>query len=104
MLHSIGRAPLESASEPLELLLKCHERIRDFVGIALRLAGSPEAPASEIISAATSLRRYFSVALPLHEEDEEQSIAPRLIESPARYEVDEALEEMASQHTAAHAL
>jgi hemerythrin-like domain-containing protein len=67
-----------SASAPVEMLLDCHVRIRHFLQLSRTLARSDGAPAAEISEAAGAIRRYFSLALPLHEADEEQSMLPRL--------------------------
>lgn len=82
------------------MLLACHERIRQFSEVAMKLANGSDAPAEHVVDAATRLERYFSVALPLHERDEEDSLAPRLLESPSRSEVAEALARMAEEHRA----
>ncbi|WP_159672657.1 hemerythrin domain-containing protein [Andreprevotia sp. IGB-42] len=65
---------------PLELLLACHERIRRFAGLLVRLGphlalhGS-DAQAQE---AARSVLRYFDVAAPLHHQDEDDDLFPAL--------------------------
>ena len=96
----LGHGPrlLEQVDEPAALLLACHERIRHFTSVACRLANVSEAPVEQIAEAASSLQRYFSMALPLHERDEEDSLAPRLLESPARWEVEDALARMTEEH------
>ena len=67
------------AADPLGLFLECHTRIRRFLAVAERLASPPpDATAEMIAEGAADVRRYFSVALPLHEQDEERSLAPRL--------------------------
>ncbi len=78
-----------------ELLLDCHARIRTFCALANRLAQGAPAPAAR--EAAGQLHRYFSVALPLHLRDEEQSVRPRLLrlDDPA---LSAALEAMTSEH------
>lgn len=75
MLTTLGR---RRAAEPtlLERFTDCHERIRKFCALARRLAQTPGG--EEARQAAAELHRYFSVALPLHVADEEQSLAPRL--------------------------
>ena len=78
------------------LLLDCHERIRKFSGIALRLSGGEDHPANEVREAAAAVHRYFTVALPLHEADEEQTLTPRLS--------GDALLTMAREHREAEAL
>src|SRR6476620_7125025 len=63
---------------PAGLVLSCHERIRAFLTLAARVAAG-DAPAPELAEATARLHRYFTVALPLHVADEEQSIEPRLL-------------------------
>ena len=79
------------------MLLDCHERIRKFAGIALRLAAGKDHPANEVREAVQAVHRYFTVALPLHEADEEQSLQPRLVPSAA-------LATMVSEHREIDAL
>jgi len=64
MLGKIGKsaAPADAA----ELLLECHGRIRAFLAMARR------------VGEAIQVHRYFTLALPLHARDEEESILPRL--------------------------
>jgi len=81
-----------------ELLLACHDRIRHFVGLARRLAAPGEAPAAEIAEAAAGVHRYFSLALPLHAADEEQSIRPRLDVPAMPAEVRRAVATMTEEH------
>jgi hemerythrin-like domain-containing protein len=79
MLTSI-KSPVapEHSESALQLLLGCHDRIRHFTDIAVRLAESSGVPASEIASAAAAVHRYYTVGLPLHEADEDQTVYPRL--------------------------
>jgi iron-sulfur cluster repair protein YtfE (RIC family) len=76
MLVSLGR---KSPSEPSlqDRLLDCHARIRRFCALARRLAEG--AAPKEAAETAAALDRYFSIALPLHIADEEESLAPRLM-------------------------
>jgi hypothetical protein len=80
--------------DPAGLLLDCHGRIRHFARLARRLAAFPAAPA-EVSEAAAAVHRYFTVALPLHVEDEERSVAPRL-----RGVIPEPVAAMAREHVA----
>ena len=95
MLKQIGQA------KPPDLrqnLLDCHDRIRKFTAIALRL-GQP-APIEEVAEAAAAVKRYFTIALPLHAEDEDLSLAPRLrIAAPALAEL---LDKMSAEHLPIH--
>lgn len=77
MLQILG-ASRASHEGPVELLLACHGRIRSFTELAARLASNEPAPEAEVADAARRVHRYHVVALPLHQADEEISIAPRL--------------------------
>lgn len=68
--------PEETARQALE---GCHARIRHFTEMACRLAHAHQAEPEQIQRAAAEVHRYFTVALPLHEADENQSLHPRLI-------------------------
>lgn len=93
---TIGRrAP--GPADLLGHLLACHERIRNFVALAVK-AGSTAGRDEEVIEACAAVERYFERALPLHVQDEEQSILPRL--QGRRIEVDTALRTMEDQHRA----
>ncbi len=91
-----GRA-VDAAEGPGELLLGCHERIRRFTALAARLASAEKASAASVAETAGRVHRYYAVALPLHQADEELSIAPRL-ERVAPPEVLEALAKMKREH------
>lgn len=65
---------------PMGALLECHERIRGFMRLGNRLAEGEEATPEEVVETAGKVLRYFSVAFPLHEKDEEESVLPRLRE------------------------
>jgi hemerythrin-like domain-containing protein len=62
-----------------EVLLDCHQRMRQFTTLAAELAARPGTPPNEVRDVAAKVHRYFTVALPLHEEDEERSLFPRLL-------------------------
>ena len=96
MLTQIGRR--EVPEDLVGLLLECHERIRRFVHIAEQAARRTDVPESEIVEACEGCERYFNLALPLHVQDEEQSVYPRLHGKSA--EVDAALSTMREQHAA----
>lgn len=94
-----ARAPVEG---PEGLLLECHERIRRFVGLAAEVGARLELPAPEVVAACERCARYFGEALPLHIEDEEASVRPRL--TGLGPEVASALAQMHDQHAAHEAL
>ncbi len=94
MLTNLGRPAVPA--DAVEMLLECHVRIRAFLGLAGRLAASRGLPPEEIADAADRVQRYFAQALPLHAQDEEQSILPRIQgRDPA---VDRELREMRREH------
>jgi len=100
--------PAESLAEALragdggdaiDLLLGCHTRIRHFTAVAVRLSqAAATAPPQEIASAARSVCRYYEVALPLHEADENESVYPRLRRAAPAGELAEANQAMVDQH------
>jgi len=64
-----------------EALLDCHRRLRKVTALAVALGQGPAAPAEEVRAVAAQVHKYFTVALPLHEEDEDRSLFPRLLEA-----------------------
>ena len=64
--------------DAITLLLGCHDRIRHFTEVADRLNFNPQSPAADRQQAASTVLRYYEVALPLHEADENDSVYPRL--------------------------
>ncbi len=80
----------------VDLLLECHERIRSFSDLAVRLGEADAPDPAEVADAAARVRRYFAEALPLHARDEEESVLPRIAgRDPA---VDAALVAMHRDH------
>ncbi len=102
MLNQIKVASKPSgAQQATDLLLACHQRIRHFSGVAVKLAHAHAVPDAEIIQAAEGLHRYFTVALPLHEADENLSVHPRLRRAvPAEELAGPAADAMVDQHHA----
>lgn len=88
-------APPEST---VELLLECHERIRRFTNLALKLV-TAEGTDEQIADAARSLVSYFGRAFPLHAQDEDISLRPRL--EAAGYSSPE-LRSLSGQHDDMH--
>ena len=99
MLNQI--TPARPAHQPpedaVDLLIGCHLRIRHFTAAAVKLAHAQGATADEIRQAAAAVYRYYSVSLPLHEADEEDTVRPRL-DPVAGERVRHALLAMADQH------
>ncbi len=61
--------------------MDCHHRLRKVTALAVALGQGPAAPAEAVRDVAAKLHKYFAVALPLHEEDEDRSLFPRLLEA-----------------------
>lgn len=99
MLTSIRpQIPAANTEEnAVDLLMGCHERIRHFTAMSARLASAVDQPAHEIAEAAEALRRYFTISLPLHEADENESLHPRLRRA-APAAIAAASEDMVRQH------
>ena len=64
----------------------------------------PNVPDAEIREAADRLVRYFTISLPLHSEDEERSLAPRLLAKALPPELEKAVLAMRREHGPIHAL
>ncbi|HET9597698.1 MAG TPA: hemerythrin domain-containing protein [Anaeromyxobacteraceae bacterium] len=95
MLTRLG-APAPAAADAADLLVECHGRIRAFLALARRMAEAGPEERDQLPEAAERVRRYFVEALPLHAEDEERSVLPRLRgRDPA---VDAELAAMAREH------
>ncbi len=102
MLNQIKTNTSVAASQDaIQLLQACHQRIRHFSGVAVRLAHAQGASEEEIVQAADGLYRYFTVALPLHEADENISVHPRLKKAAPQGELaGPAADAMVDQHNA----
>lgn len=80
-----------------DLLLACHGRIRSFLSLAAKAAeGSVEADRLRV-DAAREAGRFFRLALPLHAEDEDVSLSPRL-RALGDPELDAVLDGMTGDH------
>ena len=89
----------DSVPTALEMLLGCHARIRHFMQLSRTLACAVDVPPQEIADAAAAIFRYFSLALPLHEADENKSLFPRIHAAlPLGGLVRAAAEAMVEQH------
>jgi hemerythrin-like domain-containing protein len=85
------------SSNPAELLIECHDRIRQAMRGARGLAAAAEGD-PVIAPTAEAVHRYFSVALPLHSSDEDESLAPRLFTAGVPDELADAVQAMTVQH------
>ncbi|HEX8435437.1 hemerythrin domain-containing protein [Archangium sp.] len=89
--------------DAFQLLLESHGRIRFFIERAVRVARLSDIPAGEREEAITRVERYFTVGLPLHEE-EELLLAHRLRAARPSTRSLDALEWMSRQHRDIEAL
>lgn len=89
---------------PLPMLMHCHRNIRRFTEGLERLALAEELGEPACVDAARSCARYFREALPLHAEDEDLSVAPRLDGLPLRPDEVAARWRMFTQHQEIEAL
>ena len=100
MLNQISPAKSEPRTEDVvDLLTGCHDRIRHFTGVAVKLAHAQGAASDDIRQAAAGVHRYYTVSLALHEADEEETLRPRL-KTTADEMVRHALLAMSDQHMA----
>jgi iron-sulfur cluster repair protein YtfE (RIC family) len=99
MLNQIASTPQPKTEDAVDLLLSCHQRLLHFTGVAVKLAHAQGATTEEIAQAAAGVHRYYSVSLPLHEADEDQTLQPRL-HAVADDHVRHALLAMGDQHQA----
>ena len=101
MLNQISplASPQSKTEDAVDLLTGCHDRIRHFTGAAVRLAHAQGATADDISQTAARVHRYYTVSLPLHEADEEDTLRPRLAVI-ADEKMSHALAAMHEQHQA----
>lgn len=66
--------------DPIELLMACHEKVRRFAGLTVKLRDhlASKGLDSQAQEAAQSILRYFNIAAPLHHDDEEKDLFPAL--------------------------
>ena len=102
---ALHAAPAAGLDEPFELLDACHERVKRSLALLLKLIAHAEqhGPDAQAAEAARDVLRYFSLAAPLHHEDEERHLLPLLYASE-RAELVEAAEQMAADHRTFRAL
>lgn len=100
MLNQISPAKAPPTPEDaVDMLIGCHQRIRHFTGVAIKLAHAQGATSEEVTQAAAGVHRYYTVSLPLHEADEEETLRPRL-DAIGDDKLHHALLAMADQHQA----
>lgn len=90
------------SDRPTALLLACHDRMRTFGALAADIGRRTDAPADEVGEASRRLVRFFDLALPMHEADEEETLG-RLL--PLRLpHLADTLRVMEDQHRFLHEL
>lgn len=100
MLNQISPVTSPAKNEDaVDLLIGCHQRIRHFTGVAVKLAHAQGAAPEEVVQAASAVHRYYTVSLPLHEADEEETLRPQL-DAVGDEKLRHALSAMADQHLA----
>lgn len=72
--------PAAGFDQPFELLSACHERVQRSLALLGRLAEHLQKAGADQAArdAARDVLRYFDIAAPLHHEDEERHVLPRL--------------------------
>lgn len=67
--------------DPMALLSACHDQVRRFCALLLKLSTHVEARGvdEQARTAATAVLRYFELAAPLHHEDEDVDFYPALL-------------------------
>lgn len=73
-------SPSAGFDDPLEVLDACHDRVRRFSDLAIRIAQKLQASGvdADVRAAAQSVIRYFDEAGPNHHRDEEDDLFPIL--------------------------
>jgi hemerythrin-like domain-containing protein len=66
-------------TDPVAALAACHERIRTYTAGLARMAALPSLDDPRVPPSAAQAHRYFAEGLPLHAQDEDLSLAPRLL-------------------------
>ncbi|MDY7228841.1 hemerythrin domain-containing protein [Hyalangium rubrum] len=91
-------AKSQNTPDPLQLLLESHQQMRKFAALAAQLGKARGKQPAELSEAASQIIRYFTLGMPMHAEDEDYSLAPRLFDVTLPPEVIKGLWEMARQH------
>jgi hemerythrin-like domain-containing protein len=77
LLHT---GPAVGFEQPMHMLQACHERVQRSLDLLQRLGEHLDAHGVDpsAVAAAQDVMRYFDIAGPLHHEDEERHVLPRL--------------------------
>jgi iron-sulfur cluster repair protein YtfE (RIC family) len=90
--------PHHETKDILQLLLEGHSQLRCFTALAVQLGHAQGASPWELSEAACRVLRYFTHELPLHLEEEEQGLLPRLFTTQLSQELIQQLWELERQH------
>lgn len=77
---TLHRAPAAGFEQPYEMLAACHERVERMLVLLDKLHAHVKAFGADEQAqrAALDVMRYFDIAAPLHHQDEEKHVFPRL--------------------------
>ncbi len=89
---------MEKADDPFALLGACHERIRSFSALALRMLHARGAAPEDVADAAGRVHLYFTVGLPLHAADEDAELTELIQSLVPPDPVSRALDAMQREH------
>lgn len=80
-LQALAASPGAGFEQPFEMLAACHERVHRMLALLARLRAHVEAHGADVQArqAARDVMRYFDQAAPLHHQDEELHVFPRLL-------------------------
>lgn len=80
-LQSLVASPAAGFEQPFEMLEACHERVHRMLELLERLRTHVRDNGADIQAqqAARDVMRYFDLAAPLHHQDEELHVFPRLL-------------------------
>ncbi|MDH0864010.1 hemerythrin domain-containing protein [Mitsuaria sp. GD03876] len=79
-MKPLHAAPAAGFDEPFELMAACHERMARTLGLLGRIGEhvATHGCDAQARDAAKDVLRYFTIAAPLHHQDEELHVIPRL--------------------------
>lgn len=86
-----------TATDPVAWLRDCHARIEQVVaGLGALSRAALDDPRA--LATAQACHRYLQLALPLHAQDEDESLVPPLLAAPSGAAVGAALDRMQAEH------
>jgi hemerythrin-like domain-containing protein len=99
MASLLNAPPAAGFDQPFELLAACHERVRRSLDLLQRLVAHARQHGADdqAAGAARDVLRYFSIAAPLHHEDEERHLLP-LLRASGEPALSQAADRMAADH------